>query len=88
MIDVKCYETLCRGVFNHENQEALQHFKMAPENPALNGPSQGFIKKVDDGKIETTIYFARVGNDEALVEEMYDRLYEKITGQAVSQIEI
>jgi hypothetical protein len=86
VVDVKCYETLCRGVFDHETEDDMKRFRDAAEESAIKGPSQGFIKRNEDGSVKTTVYFTRIGDDALLLEEMYDRLYEKVTGESVALI--
>ncbi|MBN2525090.1 MAG: hypothetical protein JXR76_01770 [Deltaproteobacteria bacterium] len=84
--ELKCYETLCRAQFAHENRDALFEFRDVASRDAINGPSQGFIEEKEDGTVSSTVYFSRRGDDALLIEEMYDRLYEKVTGHTVDEM--
>ena len=86
MKDMECYEIMCKGVFNHDDRDALVKFQDTAAFNTIDGPSRGFIKEQLDGSVEYTVYFARPGDDALLHEEMYDRLYERVTGQTVDEI--
>jgi UDP-2,3-diacylglucosamine pyrophosphatase LpxH len=88
MVKLECFETMCRGVFHHRDEEDMNQFRDLTATSVINGPSQAFVKKNEDGSIDTRIYFAHVGDDALLFDEMHDRLYEKITGQSVAEMNL
>lgn len=84
--EATCYETMCKIVTVHDSMESVKKFHIqAIEYDELGGPGHRFAKK--NGKnITNTRYMARVGDDEAVHDAVYNKMYEEITGKSAKSI--
>ena len=75
IVETDCRATLCKMLINHDNKDTSAIFKQqgASGGPWLKSDIQGKEKILENGEVETTMYFSRE-EDERPFEEMRERL--------------
>ena len=87
LVDVSCHETMCKIVTTHlAMEDARSFYQERDETSQIGGPGHRFRRMQPDGSIQTTFYMARVGDDQFIHDEVYNRLYENVTGTNVEDI--
>ncbi|MDJ0764311.1 MAG: hypothetical protein QNJ97_15125 [Myxococcota bacterium] len=79
LITVDCKTTLCKLVLEHDSKEIAKKFQKGPLNRGpLDTDQHGTDRKIENGRIETTVFFAKEGGDPTPFEKMNDRMLQKL----------
>ena len=68
IIDIQCGRTLCKTVQSHDSQEAFEFFRDEIKGPWKRGEAHGTSNPLDNGTIESTVYFSKNSDRSAFAE--------------------
>ncbi|MBN2529331.1 MAG: hypothetical protein JXR76_23285 [Deltaproteobacteria bacterium] len=84
----QCHESICKIITEHIDADtSLEFYKMKSTSSALDGAGVFYSRKLDSGRIETLFYMEQPDSKIRFYDAVYDRLYERVTGNSVDDIE-
>lgn len=86
--EVTCGTSICKvTTFHGSSDEARQFWREAAEQQPLAGPGHRFTRPSGGSELRSTSYMASAGQDDAVHDALYDRIYKEVTGNEAANIQ-